>query len=99
MAGPVSDKSGNGVVPEVGGGPSTEQHASGHIFAITPDNDNDRPSRVRGIYVGGTGSLRIQAVDGSIATFGAIPVGTIIPVQVKRVFVTGTTVTQLIGRG
>lgn len=51
-----------------------------------------------GLYVGGTGDVVVQNTPGStIATFKAVPVGTIIPLQVVRVMATGTTATLIVG--
>ena len=51
----------------------------------------------RAIYVGGTGDVKVTAIDGSVATFKSCPVGLIIPVAVKLVWSTGTTATLLVG--
>lgn len=36
------------------------------------------------LYVGGTGTLVVTTIDGSEATFAAVPAGTILPVQVVK---------------
>jgi hypothetical protein len=53
-----------------------------------------------GLYVGGTGDVKVDLVGGGTVTFKAVPVGTILPVQVTKVYATGTTATFLVaGRG
>lgn len=65
-------------------------------FSITPaDSDLTRP--IRGIYVGGAGNLRVTTLDGSDLTFDVVPVGLLMPIQIKRVWSTSTTATLLIG--
>lgn len=70
------------------------------MLAITPNNSTDLPGGCKAIYVGGAGNLSvIQISDTGAATpvvFTAVPVGTIIPISVRRVRVTGTTATLLI---
>lgn len=54
----------------------------------------------RGIYVGVTGDIVIQAMDDSLAnarTFKAVPAGTILPVRARLVKSTNTTATGLLG--
>lgn len=51
----------------------------------------DMPAPASAFYVGSAGAVKIRTVDNVDVTFLAVPVGTIIPVQFKRVFVTGTT--------
>lgn len=51
------------------------------------------------IYVGGPatpGNLKVETVGGSVVTYEAIPAGTFVPIQVYKVFSTGTTATKLI---
>lgn len=69
---------------------------SGSI-TITPADGADLPTICHGIYVGGTGDLKVTMLDGSTPTYKAVPVGTLLPIQVSRVFATGTTATLLIG--
>jgi hypothetical protein len=68
----------------------------GSAFDVTPNNNVDLPNGVTGIYVGGTGHLRIQTLDGAFPTFSAVPVGTVIPVQIRRVMASGTSATLLV---
>lgn len=48
------------------------------------------------LYVGNTGNLRVLTSGGADLTFVGIPAGSFVPVQVKRVFATGTTATDII---
>lgn len=65
--------------------------------AITPSNTTDLTVYARGIYVGVGGNITVDMTDsGTNITFLAVPQGTILPVQVKRVYSTGTTATNLV---
>ena len=48
------------------------------------------------LYVGNTGNLRVLTTSGADLTFVGIPAGSFVPVQVKRVFATDTTATDII---
>jgi len=74
--------------------------AASSCFAITPHNDNDLPAVTRGIYIAPVDpatDLAVILVDGTTATFFGLAGGVIHPMQVKRVLVTGTTATGIIG--
>ena len=48
------------------------------------------------LYVGNTGNLRVLTTSGADLTFVGIPAGAFVPVQVKRVFATNTTATDIV---
>lgn len=65
-------------------------------FAITP-NDSTVFSRIpRAIYIGNSGSLKVDMESGDTVTFANVPVG-VLPITVTRVYATGTTASNLIG--
>lgn len=64
--------------------------------AVTPsDTLNIATGVTRGVYVGGTGDLKVTMADGAVVTFKAVPVG-LYPFQVLQVFSTGTTATNIV---
>lgn len=63
--------------------------------AITPSDGQDQTYRA--IYVGGAGNVTVITAGGETTTFTAPPVGSIIPIETKRVMSTGTTATLLVG--
>lgn len=75
----------------------------GRAAAVTPSNTVDIPSVSGGtsnngcvLYVGGAGDLKVDTVGGDAVTFVAVPAGSFIPVQVTRVYSTGTTATSIV---
>ena len=52
----------------------------------------DQPTR--GVYVGTTGNLKVDMVSGGTVTFVAL-VG-LLPIQVDRIYATGTTATNIV---
>lgn len=66
--------------------------------AITPNDNTDLPITVRAVYVGGVGNLAVILKDDTTAViFAGVPIGTLLPILVRRVLATGTTATSLIG--
>ena len=66
-------------------------------YAITPSDTVDFPESFRAIYVGGGGNVVVVANDGVAVSYIAVPTGSTIPMRGKRVNVTGTTATGLVG--
>jgi hypothetical protein len=71
------------------------QTKHGGAAVITPSDTVDQ--FWTGIYVGGAGNLNVDMESGGTVLFTAVPVGTIMPIRVKRVRSTLTTATLLIG--
>jgi hypothetical protein len=76
---------------------------AGRAAAVTPSNTVDIPSVSGGtsnngcvLYVGGAGDLKVDTVGGDAVTFVAVPAGSFIPVQVTRVYATGTSATSIV---
>ena len=76
---------------------------AGRAAAVTPSNTVDIPSVSGGtsnngcvLYVGGAGDLKVDTVGGDAVTFVAVLAGSFIPVQVTRVYSTGTTATSIV---
>ena len=70
----------------------------GDAAAVTP-NDSVDLAEPSVIYVGGfgtTGAVKVTTAQGTDVTFLGVPAGFVIPVQVRRVWNTGTTATNLI---
>lgn len=75
----------------------------GRAAAVTPSNTVDIPSITGGtsnngcvLYVGGAGNLTVDTVGGDTVTFTGVLGGSFIPVQVTRVYATGTTATSIV---
>ena len=63
--------------------------------AVTPADDGSlRPTR--GLYVGGAGDIKVDMALGSTVTFAGALAGTILPIQVVRVYSTDTTATNIV---
>jgi hypothetical protein len=68
-------------------------------IAITPSDATDLTTYAKALYVGVAGDVRVLPVsngDGAPVTFKNHPVG-YAPVQVRRVFATGTTAGDIVG--
>lgn len=65
-------------------------------YAVTPSDAATFPV-TRAIYVGGQGGdLTVQMAEGNNVLFGAVPVGTVLPIGVVLVLNTGTSATEIV---
>jgi len=48
------------------------------------------------LYIGVTGDVKVKTIAGNDVVFTAVPAGSFMPVQVKQVFATGTTATNIV---
>ena len=72
--------------------------------AVTPSDTRDIPSVSTAtgknlgcvLYVGTAGDIRVLTVGGDTVTFVGINTGAFIPVQVKRVYSTGTSASNIL---
>lgn len=74
----------------------------GRAASVTP-SDTVNISSVSGgtnngcvLYVGSAGNLRVQTVGGDDVTFNNINTGAFIPVQIVKVYATGTTASNIL---
>lgn len=63
--------------------------------AVTPSNSTDL-APTRALYVGTGGNLRVTTAYGADVVFANVPTGSILPVQVTRVWATNTTASSVI---
>ena len=63
--------------------------------SVTP-NDSADLSNPGQLYIGGTGNVNVDTINGQTIVFSGVPVGTILPVVVKRVRSTSTTATNIL---
>jgi hypothetical protein len=75
--------------------PTFPQYPAGAL-TITPSDTVDLTYNSI-IYVGVAGAVKVTTANGDVVTFTGVAAGTIIPVQVHRVWATGTTATTMIG--
>jgi hypothetical protein len=68
-----------------------------NAFTVTPSNADDLAVYSRAIYVGNTGNVNvIMAGDATNTLFVGVPSGSTLNVRVKKVWVTGTTATNIV---
>lgn len=67
-------------------------------FAVTPNNSSNLSPTANALYVGYTGNLTILGLqDTSPVTFFNVAGGTFFPLQVKKVYASGTTASGIVG--
>lgn len=68
-----------------------------NAYAITPDDAADLPTASRGMYVGTGGDIKVDLPKSAApVVFVGVPSGAILPVRVKRVYVDGTTASDMV---
>lgn len=75
--------------------PSFDGPALGAI-AVTPDNNTDLESDIRGITINAGGTVSYMGWDGVVYTTATLPVGTY-AMCARRIRATGTTATGITG--
>jgi len=74
----------------------------GRAASVTPSDTANIPSVSGGtnngcvLYIGGAGNVKVETVGGDEVTFVGINTGTFLPVQVVKVFATGTSATNVL---
>lgn len=63
--------------------------------AVTP-SDSGTLRVTRALYVGVGGNLRVTMAYGTVVTFTGVLAGTVLPVQVSRVWATNTSATNIV---
>lgn len=67
-------------------------------FAIAPDDSGDLPGAAKAIYVGSGGDITLRAIGSSEdVILRNVVGGSVLPIRVRSVRVTGTTATDLVG--
>jgi len=69
-----------------------------NIAAITPSNTVDLPNPTKAIYVSATSTLVVDTIGGQTGvTISSLAGGIWHPIQITRVYVTGTSASGLLG--
>lgn len=77
--------------------PSIGSSAALRATAVTTSDTVDLPDNAtRGLYVGATGTVKVDMVGGGTVTFVGVPAGAVLPIQARRVYATGTTATTIL---
>lgn len=63
---------------------------------VTTSNSVTYESPTRGVYVGVGGNVKVDMVSGGTVTFVGVAAGTLLPIQVERIYATGTTATNMV---
>lgn len=67
----------------------------GNAYAITPSNITELVFRA--LYMGGTGHIFVQKLDGTNQIIRNVPTGAILPIEGRKVLSTSTTATNIVG--
>lgn len=76
---------------------SADATVSAHrAAAVTPNDTTVFAGPTRGIYVGGAGNLTVDMADGGSVTFVGVLAGSLLPIQVTKVYASGTSATSIV---
>jgi hypothetical protein len=77
---------------------SADATVSAHrASAVTTSNSTIYEQPTRALYIGGAGNLTVDMADGgSSVLFVGVPAGTLLPIQVTRIYATATTATSIV---
>lgn len=64
--------------------------------AVTTSDDTDLDDNAVSLWIGGAGNVKVTTVEDDTVTFNGCTAGSVLPVQVKRVWATGTTATNIV---
>lgn len=78
--------------------PNMDPCASGRRAEVITKSDtvNHPRGQARALYIGGVGDVAVVCLDDTVCIFSAVPVGTILPIQSKRVNSTSTTASLIV---
>jgi hypothetical protein len=81
---------------DYGYAPKQAWDPGGSAAAVTPQSTNELEYVTTGLYVGGAGDVRVQMRDGQEVTFSDVAAGSVLPIRVRKVLLTGTTATDIV---
>lgn len=76
---------------------TSSTYTARQLVNVTPSDTVGLITPARGLYVGSGGNVSILPLDGPSVTLVGVPGGSLLPVSVARVNLTGTTAGNLVG--
>lgn len=76
--------------------PDTNTYSATGSFTVTPSDSTTFTTTVRSLYVAVTGDVKVRMLRGMDQVYTACPAGLILPVEVDRVYATGTTASSIV---
>lgn len=73
-----------------------KEYGLDHAAVVTPSDTVNLSPPARMLWIGGAGALKVDTISGETVTLSAVPAGSRIPLQVRRVYSTGTAATAII---
>jgi hypothetical protein len=79
------------------GGPVTlESPVSGGEAIVISGSDHTLTYASRALWVGSTGSVKVDMIGGATLTFVNVQDGTLLPIRISKVYQTGTSAQNLV---
>lgn len=68
-----------------------------NAITVVPSDSVSFSDPIKALYVGGLGDVVAKMIDGTVVTFKAVAVGTVLPITCDRINATNTTATLMVG--
>jgi len=76
--------------------PTTPTSPARSASLVVPNDTGDLAQVSRALYIGQSGALSVEMVDGEIVTFEGVPAGSMLPIRVSKVRATDTTAAAIL---
>lgn len=72
------------------------QYGFGNGATVTTSDSANLSPFARAVWVGGAGNVKVDTIGGQTITINSVAAGTLLPVQVRKIYATGTTATNMV---
>ena len=76
--------------------PTTPISPARSASTVIPNDTGDLAHIRRALYIGQSGALSVELVDGDVVTFEGVPAGSMLPIRAAKVRATGTTAAAIL---
>jgi len=75
---------------------SSDATVAAHTASAVTPSDSTTLVATRALYVGGSGDVKVDMAEAGTVTFYGVVAGSLLPIQVVKVYSTGTSATNIV---